>query len=119
MNDWEPIPWDMGGDAAAEQARGFRRRAASPIAWTPVPFAAFPPGGLFGQGRDWFASNDVGWAAVFDGEDLILVSRLWHGWPDPPEFALASRPTGADDSAWMWWGSFDVLPAAWSVPGGT
>jgi len=115
--EWEPIPWGMSGEAADEQESGFHERALKPIAWRETPWRAFPPEGIFGHGRDWFISNEVAFFASVDGEDLILIRNTWHGWPDPPEWGLASRRRGRTDIPWTMWGSFPTLPAAWSIPG--
>jgi len=48
----------------------------------------FPDGGIFGQPRDWFVSNDIVCVAISDTEELILIQNTWHGFPDPPEWGL-------------------------------
>lgn len=114
--EWEPMPRDLSGEAADTQEQGFHRRAMKPIAWHEVPRKAFPPKGIFGHARDWFISAEVDFFASFDGEDLLLLRSTWHGFPDPPEWGLASRQCGRVDVPWTMWGRFPDLPVGWSVP---
>jgi len=53
---------------------------------------------------------------TFDDEDLILIRNAWFGFPDPPEWGLASRPTVNAEAKWKMWGHFRDLPAAWLIP---
>ncbi|MBX3473781.1 MAG: hypothetical protein KF754_05315 [Planctomycetes bacterium] len=99
-----------------EQERGFHTRALKPLVWTKVDWNNFPHEGIFGHDRDWFTNNDIAYVATVEGEDLVLIRRDWFGFPDPPQWALASRPVGNEQSKWAMWGSFPILPAAWSVP---
>jgi hypothetical protein len=115
--EWEPIPWGLAADAADEQEQGFHHRALKHIAWRAVPYKSFPGEGIFGHQHDWFAGHDIEFYASFDGEDLVLIRNLWHGFPDPPEWGLASRPLGRPDVEWESWGHFPKIPEAWSVPG--
>jgi hypothetical protein len=116
--EWEPAPWPMDAEAADEQERGFLERANKPIRWQPIPWKAFPSEGIFGHQKEWFSSADVEFVASVDGEDLLLIRNTWFGFPDPPEWGLASRPTGSNDIAWSRWGHFPDLPIAWSLPDG-
>ena len=109
---WEPIPWDLRGKAADEQERGFRRLATKDITWHVIP-----PEGIFGYSCDWFQSNEIDFFAVSDGEDLVLISRMYFGFPDPPQYGLASRPSGCSDAEWAMWGSFPNIPKTWYLPG--
>lgn len=111
--DWEPIPWDAEGPEVAEQERGFRERARRPLAWRKVDWNNFPKAGVFGRNRDWFIDNDINYVTTADGEDLILIRNTWSGFPDPPEWGLASRPAGDEQAKWQPWGPFPDLPAAW------
>lgn len=117
--EWEPIPWDMSGEAADEQEREFHKRAMMPIMWRKIPWKAFPSNGIFGHGRDWFASNEIAYFAIFDDEEFILIQNPWHGFPDPPEWGLASRPNGKHDDKWSFWGHFPKLPEKWTLIGET
>jgi hypothetical protein len=114
--EWEPAPWDMPEGAAAEQESGFHKRATASIVWKKVPLTDFPPEGVFGHTRDWFISNDIAFIAMHGGEHLILTRGFWHGFPDPPELGLASRPTGQHNVKWAMWGYFPRLPACWVMP---
>ena len=114
--EWEPVPWTMAGDAADEQERGFHERALKPIQWQRLPWKAFPPEGIFDHDKDWFLSVDAGFFASTDDEDLLLIQNTWHGFPDPPEWGLVSRPTHRADVAWSRWGHFPDLPVNWVVP---
>ena len=114
--EWEPIPWDAPDDVADEQERGFYARATAAIVWSKVPFADFPAEGIFGRPIDWFRALDIEYFATHAGEELVLLHNFWSGWPDPPEWGLASRPCGNPDGAWSRWGHFDNMPASWSVP---
>lgn len=113
--EWEPNPWDMQGAAVDAQELGFHERAIKPIRWMRVPRNEFPLSGIFGHDRDWFSSHDIAFYATFDAEDLILIQNIWHGFPDPPEWGLASRPAGAISGPWSHWGHFPDLPDIWEM----
>ena len=115
--EWEPIPWSLVRDAADEQERGFHHRSLKVIDWQAVPYKSFPHEGILGHKRDWFAEHEIDFYASLGGEDFVLIRNPWHGFPDPPEWGLASRPAGRRDLKWDWWGHFPNLPSAWSVPG--
>lgn len=115
LPEWEPDPWTMADEAADAQERGFHERALKPIQWRLVPWQAFPPEGIFGHDRRWFASLDVECVATFDGEDLLLIRNVWCGWPDPPEWGLQSRPSGGD-LEWQRWGHVPHPPSTWILP---
>ena len=114
--EWEPIPWDVAEPEAEAQRAGYDLRAAWPIAWAEMPWKAWPQDGLFGAPRDWFIANEVDYHADHEGEHLILIKRAWSGWPDPPQYGLASRAAGRADLSWAFWGSFDFPPDAWRFP---
>jgi hypothetical protein len=114
--EWEPAPWNVPEDTAAEQESGFHERATAAIVWKQVPFNNFPIEGVFGRPREWFMTHGIAYFASDAGEDLVLIQNLWHGWPDPLEWGLASRPSGSADAEWTRWGHFDHLPACWSLP---
>ncbi|WP_034158791.1 hypothetical protein [Sphingomonas sp. ERG5] len=116
--EWEPAPWPMAADAADAQERGFHRRATTPIVWQRLPWKTFPPEGIFGEQEDWFRAADVEFFASFGGEDLLLIQNCWFGWPDPPEWGLASRP-GGEGVDWARWGHFRDLPTSWEMPNET
>lgn len=114
--DWEPVPWDAGWRTAKEQRKGFHQRARKPLVWTRVDRTNFPESGIFGRDREWFIKHDIACISTFDDEDLVLISHAWSGFPDPPQWSVASRPAGNADARWERWGSFPDLPAAWIVP---
>ncbi len=114
--EWEPVPWDAKGPQVDEQERGFHQRALKLLVWTKIDWMNFPENGIFGRDRHWFVSHDIEYVTTFDGEDLILIRNIWFGFPDPPEWGLASRPAGDADASWQMWGHFPALPAAWLVP---
>ena len=118
LPEWEPVPYTLNGPAADEQELGFYQRAQKAIQWFAVPFSAFPPEGVLGYDRSWFISRDIDYWAVHDGEDLMLVRLFWHGFPDPPEWGLHSRPSGLPNARWKPWGHVPDLPGAWSLPAG-
>jgi hypothetical protein len=113
--EWEPIPWDATGPQVDEQERGFYQRALKPLVWTKVDWKNFPESGIFGRDRHWFVSHDIEYVTTFDGEDLILIRNTWFGFPDPPEWGLASRLAGNAEASWRMWGRFPDLTAAWQV----
>jgi hypothetical protein len=114
--EWEPIPRIMFGAWANAQERGFHERALKPLMWERIPFSTLPDEGLFGHSRDWFVERDIICFTSFDGEDLLLIRNSWFGFPDPPEWGLASRRGDGIFSRWKMWGHFPELPAAWTVP---
>jgi hypothetical protein len=114
--EWEPVPWNAKGPQVDAQERGFHERALKPLVWTKVEWKDFPENGIFGRNRDWFSQNDIEYVTTFDGEDLILIRNTWYGFPDPPEWGLASRPAGNADTPWEMWGHFPHLPTSWLVP---
>lgn len=114
--EWEPIPWDAEGPKVDDQERGFHQRALKPLVWTRVDWKNFPENGIFGGDRDWVSRHNVDYVTTFDGEDLILIRNPWHGYPDPPEWGLASRSSGNTEASWEMWGSFPCLPTAWLIP---
>lgn len=114
--EWEPSPWPMDTQTANKQELGFHQRAHKPICWQPVPWNAFPERGVCGCTKEWLASVDVAFHATHDAEDLLLIDNVWFGWPDPPRWGLASRPSNQAKAAWTHWGHFPDIPVAWIVP---
>lgn len=113
---WEPIPWDAAPAEVTSQLQGFTTRARKPLVWTKLDFANFPPEGVFGKDRDWFVSRDVAYVTIFEDEHLVLIQNTWFGFPDPPEWGLASRAISTPHVAWSMWGHFPKLPKAWTMP---
>ena len=116
---WEPIPWEMTGPKADAQRNEFMARAAWEIIWTKAPFGNWPAEGVFGKPQKWFADHDANFYATLENEDMLLIQNIWHGFPDPPEWGLATRVEGHEDRRWSMWGHFSYLPMAWEVPGET
>lgn len=116
--EWEPFPYTLTGDVADEQEEGFHARAQTSIEWKRIPWKDLPDDGIFGKDKDWLSSVDAEYFASTDKEDLLLIQNVWHGFPDPPEWGLISKP-GGQDVAWTHWGHFPDLPAPWLVPAGS
>jgi len=116
LPQWEPIPYDAKAKVARKQQAGFLQRASEPLVWTKINLKEFPAEGIFGHYRDWFEHHDIAYVATHGGEELVLIQRVWSGWPDPPEWGLASRPAGDMEARWEMWGSFPELPSDWTVP---
>jgi len=114
--DWEPTSWPMEAKAAERQKFGFIERSKRSILWKNVPWKCFPAEGLFGKDEDWFRSHDVGYIALLEHECLILIQNLYFGFPDPPEWGLASRSNLKGSEKWTHWGYFKTLPKAWMFP---
>ncbi|MDX8355035.1 hypothetical protein [Cognatiyoonia sp. IB215182] len=116
LPDWEPAPWRMELKAAEKQKRGFLERAEYSIRWKPLHWESFPEEGIFGEKKAWFQSHDVAYVASLGREDLILIQNLYFGFPDPPEWGLASRPSSQSKGNWSHWGHFPDIPEAWELP---
>lgn len=116
LPEWEPAPWPMEPVAADEQERGFHKRAQMPIQWQPIPWKTFPDERIFSHTKDWLSSVDAAYYASLGNEDFLLIDNTWSGWPDPPRWGLASRPSDQNDLQWDRWGHFPELPPAWHVP---
>jgi hypothetical protein len=61
-------------------------------------------------------SLDVEYFATHDFEDWLLMRLVYHGFPDPPEWRLATRAAGEFGKPWNSWGYFAHLPEAWNMP---
>lgn len=85
--------------------------------WSKLDHSSFPPEGMFGADKSWFADHDVAYVARSDSEELILIHNVWFGFPDPPEWGLAVRSTRVAGAAWTHLGHFSYLPEHWAVPG--
>ena len=111
-NVWEADPWQTSDVVADAQLAGFRERAAKPVNWTSIRKAS---PSVFGIESDKLIGADVEFYATHDGEDMLLMQLVWHGFPDPPEWRLATRPSGGNGS-WASWGYFENLPESWRLP---
>jgi hypothetical protein len=113
-NRWEPDPWDATDEVADHQLAGFEIRACRKLDWLSLDSA---PEVLFGYERSKLRALDVEYFATANGEDMMLLHLVWHGFPDPPEWRLASRESGANGLQWETWGYFAEIPELWSLPG--
>ena len=110
----EDVSDDGFGQSVADDARFFlrframKRRA---ISWRKpgeaegAEIETHPVLGRFGDCT--IAVADV------DGLRCLVRERLWHGWPDPPEFVFFALAT--DGSIWSA-RDFDLWPRAWTRP---
>jgi hypothetical protein len=112
-NAWEADPWDAPDKIADVQFAGFQVRAAKPLAWASI--RTFGPS-VFGLDVQELIGGDVEFYTTHDGEDMLLMQLAWHGFPDPPEWRLVTRPCRDTDQSWTSWGYFADLPLAWNVP---
>jgi len=112
-NTWEADPWDASDEVADLQLAGFQDRAVKTIIWTSIPDTGQS---LFGIEAGKLRSSDVEFYAAYDGEDMLLMRLIWHGFPDPPEWRLATRPSNRRDLPWASWGYFADLPERWRIP---
>ena len=110
---WEADPWDATDEVANAQLSGFQNRAVKPIVWSAVRDAA---SSVFGVGIQKLIGSDVEFYASHDGEDMLLMALAWHGFPDPPEWRLATRPSEQPNNEWESWGYFPELPQVWEIP---
>ena len=57
------------------------------------------------------------WVAEPEGRDgpekWVVMSRAWHGWPDPPEFAFFAQDAAGEVICAA---DFDWWPKAWTRP---
>lgn len=112
MNSWEADPWDAPDAVADAQLAGFRERVAKSIDWSSIRTGDTS---VFGIEKTKLISGDVEFFATYGGEEMLLMQLAWHGFPDPPEWRLATRPSGSQ-GPWESWGYFEDLPAIWRVP---
>jgi len=111
---WEPIPWKLGFLGSRRLKQGFLERSTLPLDWRAATESDWPPVEALGDDFDWARRTGTGFVAERDEENLFLIHRDWFGWPDPPEWGLASRSKA--DGSWYLWGSFDAVPENWKVP---
>jgi hypothetical protein len=94
--------------------RGYRERASWPLNWWRASLDDWPPISALGDDYDWARKMGTGFVTEFGDEVLFLIDRDWFGWPDPPQWGLASFHKG--QGKWALWGNFAVLPNAWKIP---
>lgn len=115
---WESHPWDLDDAAADIQRQGFHVRGMVAVGWQSIPFGDLPAEGLFGLTADQLRSAEAVCHATVQDEHWVLTQRLWHGFPDPPEWGLWTRPRDAAGQPWTSWGQFAALPPTWRLPPG-
>ena len=91
-------------------ARRFRRLRRTAIAWR-VPEAA-EEDLILGDPMLGRFAEDVAALGEHEGMACVVLERLWHGWPDPPRYALFAVTDGTVWAA----ADFDEWPAAWPEP---
>ena len=106
--------------AALAKRLGFTmgRSASSPdswpaVTWRPALTEDWPPTELVQNDLDWMRKTGTGYVSEFNGKRWFLFDRDWFGWPDPPEWGLASHEA---EEGWRFFDDFDLLPENWVVP---
>ena len=64
---------------------------------------------------DRFGNGIFAYHATREG-DWFIIDRIWHGWPDPPEFAFFAFDT---DKRIVTGQDFGDWPSAWTKPSET
>jgi hypothetical protein len=82
--------------------------------WRPATIEDWPPSDLLQGDLDWMRKTGTGYVSEFHGKRWFLFDRDWFGWPDPPEWGLASYEAAGE--GWQFFDDFDVLPKNWIVP---
>jgi hypothetical protein len=111
---WEVNPWTLGFFRSRRIKLGFLERAGWPLTWRRAGLEDWPPVSALGDDHDWARKMGTGFVAEFGDETLFLIDRDWFGWPDPPQWGLASFDRAG--AKWQLWGNSDTLPPAWTVP---
>lgn len=83
------------------------------VEWRPACEEDWPPTEKLTGDLDWVRRTGTGWSAEFYEKRWFLFDRDWFGWPDPPEWGLASFNTR---EGWRFYDDFDVFPSSWIVP---
>lgn len=94
--------------------RGFRLRAGWPLTWRHAATHEWPPLPITADDFAWSREAGIGLVAEHGDEMLFLIDRDWFGWPDPPQWGLASYDRNRN--RWALWGDFDEWPKAWQRP---
>ena len=108
-----PPSTDGFGQSLLDDVRfGARLRAAARVAipWRPptdAERAAIDAHPIIERFGDWTIA-----VADHDGRQWIVRERIWHGWPDPPEFAAFALD---GDAIWCA-ADFHLWPRAWTRP---
>ncbi len=106
--NWEPPHHDDYPGSIPDHAwhhwRVFEPLALRPVVWRKVDPAS------------WREKHAADWApafeAVIDGQRYLLVQHDWHGFPDPPEWALHVMDRQAFATRCL--DCFDEWPEAWT-----
>jgi hypothetical protein len=105
----------------ARSAKRFRSLSRSAIVWQSADDWPGDVNAAYPILLDRFGDGIVGWYRAkvsqnFDSnrwEDWFVIDRMWHGFPDPPEFAfMAFDASGKIISGH----DFDDWPASWIKP---
>lgn len=91
-----------------------RLRTNWPLLWRLAGAEDGPPSALLGNDFDWANKTGTGFVAHHGDETLYLIDRDWFGWPDPPQWSLASYDRRQDRH--YVWGDFAECPPAWRLP---
>jgi hypothetical protein len=106
--NWEPADHDGKPgeipDGAWDQWSVFEALAGRRIAWTVVD----QPAWRLAYAADWAPRYD----ALVEGARYLIVQHDWHGFPDPPEWALHVLDPDTGDARCL--GCFDEWPEAWT-----
>lgn len=108
---WEPPNHnDLPGSipkGAWDHWRAFVEIAERAIDWHPVNAA------------EWRAAHATDWSpdrqATSNDQNLLLIQHVWHGFPDPPEWALYVMDSAARTARCL--GCFDIWPSSWREAG--
>ncbi len=108
----DPEPQDGYGQSliddirSAHRFRALRRQAIvwqPPSQWPGNLDTDFPTLERFGDGALCWHSDG--------GETRVIIDRMWHGWPDPPEFAIFAFDS---ERQIVWATDFMTWPQAWA-----
>ena len=93
---------------------GLLKREKWSLAWRRATANDWPPVKSLGYDHNWARKTGTGFVAEHGDELLYLIDRDWFGFPDPPQWGLASF--NQKTRKWRLWGNFDDLPMGWKVP---
>lgn len=90
---------------ARRRAEALFEPVCMPARWRWSYDSRFEP---YADGVEW-VGRPAG--ARFAGEVWLIADRIWHGWPDPPEFAFWALD---EDQAVRCAADFDAWPRSWA-----
>lgn len=111
---WKADPWSLPFFRIWRRKAGLRLRTNWPLLWRLAGAEDGPPSALLGNDFDWANKTGTGFVAHHGDETLYLIDRDWFGWPDPPQWSLASYDRRQDRH--YVWGDFAECPPAWRLP---